>query len=780
MAKIEINQDNLIKIIANKTWLKVSVITDIIKLLDEGNTVPFIARYRKEVTEWATDEQLRDFHDIYTYTQNLENRKLDIIRLIDEKWLLTDELRASIMSCDTLARLEDIYRPFKEKKQTKATMAKAKGLEPLAIELLTGKYSQEEFDKLADTYIIDTGDKLTTVKDRKDAISWAKDIIAEMVSDHANLRDQVRQYILSTSLLITKATKTFDPNGVYKIYGDYNKKFADIPSYAYLAVNRAEEEKQISINIWYNEEYIYDQAAKIYIQPSFASSVIYISEAIKDGLDRLLMPSIIREIRSDKKQWADEAAIKVFGENMKQLLLTPPIRGLTVMWFDPGYRTGCKIAIVDPTGKFIHKDVVYISLPDKNHDADTAKMLSMISKFEIDLVVIGNGTGSRESSKYIWELIKSNNLNCKYIVVSEAGASVYSASKLAQSEYPDLDVTIRGAISIAHRAQDALAELTKIDPKAIGVWQYQHDVDQKLLATKLDEKVQDTVNAVGVNVNTASWTLLKYIAWLSETMAKNIVAYRDENGPFTSKVQLKKAKWLWPKAYEQCVWFLRIVDGKEPLDATGIHPDNYKQTYDILTNEFGVIIDKKNSLTLPVAADFTNAKIDYISSKYDIWNSTLIDIFAELKAPWLDPRTELSGPDFDSNILELSDLKVWDVVKWVVRNITDFGVFVDIWLHNDGFVHKSQLADRYVQHPIDVVSIGQNITAKVIEIDLEREKVSLNSKIFFTADKNTNKSTRPAQNNTRNNQSNRPQSSYKKPEVSTPQSNTMKWNISWS
>ncbi len=767
----QINKPNLIKIISNKTWLKISVIENIIWLLDQWNTVPFIARYRKEITESASDEQLRDFHDIYMYTQNLEARKLDIIRLIDEKWLLSDELRMSILSTDTLARLEDIYRPYKEKKQTKATIAKAKWLEPLAEILQIGQVSKEKFEEEAERFVIDTGDKKTSVMNTQEAIQWAMDILAENISDSAELRDVIRNYINKDWILSTKATKTFEPQWVYKIYGEYSKKFADIPSYAYLAISRAEEEKQLNIYITGGSEFISDLTKKYFVPKEYGSVVKYIHMSIKDWLDRLLMPSIIREVRSDKKRWSDEAAIKIFGENMKQLLLTPPIRWLTVMGFDPGFRTGCKIAIVDGTGKFLINDVVYISLPDKNHDFDTKKILNLIDKYSVDLIVIWNGTASRESTKFISELIKSENLKCKYIVVSEAGASVYSASKLAQDEYPNLDVTVRWAISIAHRAQDSLAELTKIDPKSIWVWQYQHDVDQKLLATKLDEKVQDTVNNIGVNVNTASWTLLKYISWLSETMAKNIINFRNENGKFDNKSQLKKVKWLGPKAYEQCIWFLRILDGKEPLDTTGIHPDNYKQTYDILINEFGMIVDKKNILTLPISGELLKSvNLSHIYTKYQIWLQTLEDIFDELQAPVLDQRTDLSWPNFDANILQFSDIKIGDNVKWVVRNITDFGVFVDIWLHNDWFIHKSQLADRFVTHPINVVSIGQNIIAKVIDIDIDREKVSLNSKDFFTIDNNKN----PKASFVNKGQS------IPKPEVKISNSSNsgMKWNIS--
>lgn len=711
------------QLIANKTGMQLPIVKTIIQLLDEWNTVPFIARYRKELTQGATDEQLRDFHDIYTYTKNLEARKLDVIRLIDEKWLLTDELRAHIMAADTLQRVEDLYRPYKEKKMSKASIAKAKWLAPLAELLRQCTLSQQDFDLQADTFIHDTGDAKTSVKTRQEAIQWAKDIVAEEVSDHPELRDDIRQHENSRVTLSTKTTKTYDPNGVYKIYANYTKKLAEMPSYAYLAVCRAEDEKQLSLSLQRSDEHIFALAKKYFIPANPNSTVQYLQEAIEDGLDRLLMPSLERELRTDKKRRSDEAAIKIFGENLKQLLLTPPVRGKRVLWFDPAFRTWCKLAVVDETGKFLHKDVIYPTAPQNKTAEAEQTILKLIKDFGINLIVIGNGTASRESATFISDLIKKNKLTLDYMVVSEAGASVYSASKLAQEEYPDLDVTIRWAISIAHRVQDPLAELTKIDPKSIGVWQYQHDVDQKLLLEKLDERVEDVVNSVWVSLNTASYSLLQYIAWLSPTVAKNVVSYRDENGPFTSKAQLKKAKGLWPKAYEQAVWFLRIADGKEPLDATGIHPEIYDKVYTLIEAEFHI---PKKKVQLPLA--ITNPPIAQRSAKYDVGHDTLVDVIKELQRPGQDPRDDLAPPAFAAEIMDIKDLQVGMQLQGIVRNITDFGAFVDIWLHNDGLVHKSQMADRFVQHPIDVVSLGQQVSVKVLDIDLEREKVSLSMK----------------------------------------------------
>ncbi len=705
-----------------ETW----VISNIIQLLDEGNTVPFIARYRKEMTKGATDEQLRDFFELYSYTKNLEARKQDVIRLIDEKGLLTEELKNQILAAETLARVEDLYRPFKEKKNTKATIAKAKGLEALAKILAKAELSKEAFEAKADEFIKDTGDEKTSVKDRAEAIQGAKDIIAEEVSDHADLRSDLKSFEEQHALLETKATKTFEENGVYKIYQNYSKKLFDMPSYAYLAVSRAEKEKQLSVKLQFSQEKISAFSTQYFIPKNANSSVVYLQEAVDDGLSRLLLPSLERELRSDKKRWADESAIKVFGENLKQLLLTPPVQGLTVLGFDPAFRTGCKLAIVDKTWKFVDKSVIYPTEPQKKIAEAEQTLLDLVKKYQVDLIVIGNGTASRESEKVVADFIRNHKLKLQYMITSEAGASVYSASELAQQEYPDLDVTIRGAISIAHRVQNPLAELTKIDPKAIGVGQYQHDVDQKFLKEKLNEKVEDVVNAVGVDVNTASYTLLQYIAGLSLTVARNVVAYRDENWAFTDKKQIKKVKGLWPKAYEQAIGFLRIKEGKEPLDATGIHPDHYKQISAFIAEELGI---KKKNLTLPLEfSDYSEQEIQQFAQKYELGFETMEDCLKELKRPGLDPREELEKPCFKSDVLDIKDVQIGMKLQGIVRNITDFGAFVDVGLHNDGLVHKSQMADYFVTNPIDVVKVGQQVEVRVLDIDLEKEKLSLSMK----------------------------------------------------
>ena len=716
----------LISIINQKTGMEIWVIKNIIQLLDEGNTIPFIARYRKEMTKGASDEQLRDFYELYSYTKNLEARKQDVIRLIEEKGLMTDELRLQILSAETLARVEDLYRPFKEKKNTKATIAKAKGLEPLAQILAKAELSKEDFEAEAEKFVKDTGDEKTSVKNGAEAIQGAKDILAEAVSDHADLRAEIKQFEEVNAKLQTKATKTFEENGVYKIYKDYNKKLSEMPSYAYLAVSRAEKEKQLSVGIEFSQSKISEFSTRFFVPQKANSSVEYLHEAIEDGLTRLLLPSIERELRSDKKRWADEAAIRVFGDNLKNLLLTPPVKGLTVLGFDPAFRTGCKLAVVDQTGKFLAKEVIYPTEPQNKIAEAEKSLLNLVEQYGIDLIVIGNGTASRESEKVVADFIKRNNLKVQYVITSEAGASVYSASQLAQDEYPNLDVTIRGAISIAHRVQDPLAELTKIDPKAIGIGQYQHDVDQKILKEKLEEKVEDVVNAVGVDVNTASYTLLQYIAGLSTSVAKNVVAYRDENWAFEEKKQIKKVKGLGPKAYEQAIGFLRIKEGKEPLDATGIHPDHHKATYVFLEGELGI---KKKNLKLPLEMPhYDESQISAFCDKYELGFETMEDIIRELQRPGLDPREEIEKPVFKSDVLDIKDVQIGMKLQGVVRNVTDFGAFVDVWLHNDGLVHKSQMADYFVQNPIDVVKVGQTVEVRVLDVDVEREKISLSMK----------------------------------------------------
>ena len=549
---------DIIGLVHQKTGLDTKVIKSIIDLVNEGNTIPFIARYRKEMTEGATDTQLRDFEDVYNYQKSLAERKEDIIRLLKEKGVRTEDLDKAVRDADTLARLEDIYRPFKDKKNTRATKAIAKGLEPLATMLRNADLSKEQFETKAEGFIKDGDTPETSVLDREEAIQGAMDIVAERVSDDASLRDYIKHKEETKAILTVKTTKTFDPKGTYANYEKYSKTIEQTPSYAYLALARAEKEKQMSLNMSFDEKRVETWSESHFIPKEANTSKSYLRLAITDGLKRLVYPSIEREIRTSKKEDSDRQAIIVFGNNTQDLLLGSPLRGKVVMGFDPAFRTGCKIAIVDATGKFLHNDVIYPTQPQEDVVGATKKLLDMIAKYHVDIISIGNGTASRESEVFVAKVIKDNKLSTKYLITNEAGASVYSASKLANDEYPTLDVTVRGAISIAHRVQDPLSALVKIDPKSIGVGQYQHDVDQKLLGEMLDKKVQDTVNRVGVDVNTASPALLQYIAGLSKTMADNLIVYRDENGAFTKRSEIKKVKGIGPKAYEQAIGFLRI------------------------------------------------------------------------------------------------------------------------------------------------------------------------------------------------------------------------------
>ncbi len=732
----------LMTLLQEKTGLSEDTIKNIIELIKEGNTIPFIARYRKEMTWWATDTQLRDFEEVYNYQQKLLERKVDIIRLLEEKEIITDELRDAVARAQTLSALEDIYRPFKDKKNTRATKAITKGLQPLADLLLACELSIDEFNNKAKEFITDTWDVKTTVSSLEEAILGAQDIVAEIVADDPNLRSTIRENQSNTVSLWTAPTKKFEDNSVYEIYKDYTKPIKNIPSYAYLAISRAEKEKQLRVKVSFDEAKSIWEWKKSFI-PQWSSNLETILwDAIIDGIKRLLHPSLEREYRSDKNAQSDREAIEIFGKNVWELLLSSPVRNKVIMWFDPAYRTWCKIAIIDETGKYLESTVVYPTDPQNDLVWATSTLLALIKKYSIGLICIGNWTASRESESFVAQLIKDNNLDTKYLVVSEAWASVYSASKLANEEYPDLDVTVRGAINIAQRVQDPLATYVKIDPKSLGVWQYQHDVDQKLLKEKLDNYIEDSVNRVWVDINTASWALLQHIAWLSTTMAKNMVTWREENGTFTGRTQIKKVKWLGPKAFEQCAWFLRINAAKEQLDSTWVHPESYKITYEILEKECWV---KKKKLVLPF--EFPKEKsLSSIAQQYNIWQETLQDIVKELANPWLDPREEFNEAWFKSDVLTIDDLKVWMKLQWIVRNIVDFGAFVDIGLKNDWLVHKSQLSDTYISNPFDAVSIWQQIQVTVLEVDMNRKRVSLSAKTWTATAKNVvKKSPRKAQ-----------------------------------
>ena len=705
--------------ITTKTWIATPIVESIITLIEEGNTIPFIARYRKEMTGGATDEQLRDFEEIYLYQQKLLQKKEDILRLLTEKEVITDELREAIAKAETLSQLDDIYRPYKDKKNTRATKALAKWLKPLADILLVCEMPLANFQKHAETFVKDTWDIKTTVNDTDEAIQWAMDIVAEIIADHPELRATIKEQQGKKLQLITSPTKNFEENSVYETYREYSKSLHSIPNYAYLAIARAEKEKQLKVSLQFQEKQSITEATNIFVPRDASDLQELLLIALTDALKRLLHPSLERELRSAKKEQSDREAIDIFGKNVEELLLSSPVRWKTIMWFDPAYRTGCKLAIIDHTGKYIASDVIY---PTRwTNDVEPAKktLLALIQKYDIELICIGNGTASRESETFVAQLIKKHKLETKYLVVSEAWASVYSASKLATHEYPDLDVTIRGAINIAQRVQDPLSTYVKIDPKSLGVGQYQHDVDQTKLKKSLDTVVESCVNAVGVNINTASEYLLSYVAGIGPKIAANIVAYRSENGGFTSRTDIKKVPRLGGKAFEQAAGFLRIKNGKNPLDNSGVHPESYKLVDKIAKDLHSKIADLINNKDLIKKINLQN----YISATVGL--PTLQDIVKELEKPGLDPREKAKVFSFDKNIKTIDDLRTGQLLPGIVNNITNFGCFVDIGIKESGLIHVSNLSDTFVKDVNAIVSLQQQIIVKVLEVDVVRKRIQL-------------------------------------------------------
>ena len=699
--------------------LKPFQVENAIKLIDDGNTIPFIARYRKEQTGEMSDEQLRDMFDRLNYLRNLEKRKEEVIRLIDEQGKLTDELKQSILSSETMTEVEDLYRPYKQKKRTRATIAKEKGLEPLAIII----YSQDKkYDlmKLAEEFINEEKGILSV----DDAIAGAKDIVAEIISDVAEYRKDIRKIIYGKGVITSKATK--DEKSVYEMYYDYSEAVSKIPSHRILAINRGEKEEFLKVKIDGTDETSLEYLkGKVIKNESPYEEVL--EDVIEDAYKRLIKPSVENEVRNDLTSVAEEQAIKVFGQNAKKLLLQPPLKGLTVMGFDPAYRTGCKIAVIDETGKLLDTTTVYPTEPQNDVIGAKKKLLDLIDKYNVSMIAIGNGTASRESEQFVADLIKNVKHNIHYAIVSEAGASVYSASKLATEEYPDINVSLRGAISIARRLQDPLAELVKIDPKSIGVGQYQHDVNQSRLDESLTGVVEDAVNSVGVDLNTATPSLLKYVSGVSKTVANNIVKYRDENGKIKTRKELLKVSKLGPAAYTQCAGFLRIPESKNPLDNTSVHPESYETAEQILNGIGFKVEDLKTNLTEIKAKLATIIPAD-IAKKLEIGVPTVRDIIKELQKPGRDPREDLPKPILRSDVLKMEDLKEGMILTGTVRNVIDFGAFVDIGVKNDGLVHISELSDKYVKNPMDVVSVGDIVKVRVIKIDLEKKKVSLSMK----------------------------------------------------
>ena len=706
--------DNIIKKISEELNTKESGIRAVLKLLSEGNTVPFIARYRKEATGALDEEVIRKINEVYEYQVNLLKRKEDIIRLIDEKGMLTDELKESIMKCEKLVDVEDIYRPYKEKKKTKATEAIANGLEPLANIIFS--FSDINIKNEASKYL---NDKVKTVED---AIMGAKYIIAEKISDNAEYRKEIRKLTYREGIIKSKVKKNAkDDNKTYEMYYEYEEKVSRIKPHRTLAIDRGENEGVLNVSIITNEDAIITYLENKIIKKNNEAGK-YVKEAIDDSYTRLIKPSIEREIRSDLWDKAEEQAIDNFSKNVENLLLTPPMKEKVVLGYDPAFRTGCKLAVVDPTGKPLNISVIYPTEPHNKIEESKKIVLDLIDKYNVDIIAIGNGTASRESEKFISDTIKEAKRKVEYIIVNEAGASVYSASKLAISEFPDLTVEKRSAISIARRLQDALSELVKIDPKSIGVGLYQHDVTPKKLDESLNFVVTKTVNQVGVNINTASPSLLSYVSGMNKKAIEGIINERNKNGKISSREELKKISGITPKVYEQSVGFLRIQDGINPLDRTGIHPESYKETETLLNS---LNLSKNDIGSQKLKDALNNLDINKYCEELKIDKYTLSDIVADLERPNRDPRDNMPKPALRSDVLSLDDLTIGMKLQGTVRNVVDFGAFIDIGLHNDGLVHISKITNRYIKHPSEVLNVGDIVDCYVLDINKDKEKVSL-------------------------------------------------------
>lgn len=688
-----------------------------VKLIDEGNTIPFIARYRKEATGALSDEILRNLFDRLTYLRNLEDKKQTVLASIEEQGKLTEELKAQILAAETQVAVDDLYRPYRPKRRTRAIIAKEKGLEPLAniimLQMLKTPLAEE-----AAQYINEEKEVLTV----EDAIAGAKDIIAEMISDDADYRTKIRDLTMKKGRLISNA-KDKETESVYEMYYEFDEALSKVAGHRTLAINRGENEKVLTVKIEAPVEDIIAYLEKKIIVHDNTECATVIKEAIADAYERLIAPSIEREIRNDLTEKAEDGAIKVFGKNLEQLLMQPPIAGQVVLGWDPAFRTGCKLAVVDPTGKVLDTTVIYPTAPQNKVEEAKAVLKKLISKYKITLISLGNGTASRESEQVIVSLLKEIPVQVQYIIVNEAGASVYSASKLATEEFPNFDVGQRSATSMARRLQDPLAELVKIDPKSIGVGQYQHDMNQKKLSEALGGVVEDCVNKVGVDLNTASASLLEYISGITKVIAKNIVTYREENGAFKSRAELLKVGKLGPKAYEQCAGFMRITGGKNPLDGTGVHPESYDATKELLSKLGYTMDDVANRSVAGISKKVSDYK--KLAAELGVGELTLQDIVKELEKPARDPREDMPKPILRSDVLEMKDLTPGMVLKGTVRNVIDFGAFVDIGVHQDGLVHISQLTDRYIKHPLEAVSVGDIVDVKVMSVDLKKQRIQL-------------------------------------------------------
>lgn len=714
---------NITEKIASELNIKTSQVENTIKLIDDGNTIPFIARYRKEVTGNLSDETLREFDERLTYLRNLEKRKEEITRLIDEQGKLTEELQQAIEKSEILSELEDIYRPYKQKKRTRATIAKEKGLEPLS-NIIYLQSDKRDINEIAKEFI----NPEKGVETIEDALNGAKDIIAETVADNAEYRKKMKKLCNREAVVTIKATKEGEKSP-YEMYYDFNESLRSLPSHRILAINRGEKEEYLKVKVEKPDEKVIDFIEKDIIKDKNNQFGKILEESIEDSYKRLIEPSVDRELRNELSEKAEEKAIKVFGKNAKQLLLQAPIKNITVLGFDPAYRTGCKLAVIDQNGKLLDTATVYPTEPQNDVEGATKVINNFIEKYNINMIAIGNGTASRESEMFVSDLISKNKKEIYYAIVSEAGASVYSASKLATEEYPDINVSLRGAISIARRLQDPLAELVKIDPKAIGVGQYQHDVNQKKLSESLTGVVEDAVNSVGVDVNTATPSLLSYVSGINKQVAKNIVEYRDTNGSLKQRKELLKVPKLGKAAYEQCAGFLRIYNGKNPLEITGVHPESYEKAEKLLT-KMGYTVDDliNNERLLQLRKELQKVDIKTMAKELEIGELTLQDIINELSKPGRDPREDMPKQILRSDVLKFEDLKENMVLKGTVRNVTDFGAFVDIGVKHDGLVHISQLSNSFVKNPSDVVAVGDIVNVKVIGIDQEKQKVSLSMK----------------------------------------------------
>lgn len=713
--------------LAREFNVNISNVENVISLLDGGNTVPFIARYRKEMTGSMSDVILRDLSERLTYLRNLNARKDDVIRLIDEQGKLTEELKSSIMKSETLTEVEDLYRPYKAKKRTRATIAQEKGLKPLADVIFSGTFKDDIMDiaKYAESFI----DAEKGVNSGDDALKGAMDIISEIISDEAEYRKWIRNYVKRQGILET--TSKEKESTPYDMYKSYQEPVRNIPGHRILAINRGEAEKVLTVKITCDNDQIIDYL-KVKCLKGNAETDKYIEESIKDSLKRLIYPSIEREIRSELTDKGEESAITIFKANLSALLMQSPIKGRVVLGFDPGFRTGCKIAVLDDTGKVLDTETVYSTAPQNDIEGSIKKLKKLIYDHNVDVISLGNGTASRESEEVIAKLIKEvkeeTGKELYYCIVSEAGASVYSASELATKEYPDINVSLRGAISIGRRLQDPMAELVKIDPKSIGVGQYQHDVTPKKLDESLKGVVEDCVNSVGVDLNIATPSLLSYVSGVNSTIAQNIVAFREDAGRFTSRKELLKVKRLGDKVFEQCAGFLRVMESDEPLDNTSVHPESYDAARKLLSILGYTEEDLKKSGLGDIESRVEKMKAEKLAEEIGIGVPTLTDIIKTLKKPGRDPREELPKPILKTGVVDLKDLKPGMALMGTVRNVADFGAFVDIGVHQDGLVHISQLSDKYVKHPLDVVKVGDVVQVTVLEVDEKRKRISLTMK----------------------------------------------------